>query len=127
MRLSVSGLRQLCSNHVVELKFNRRHKLPGRPLARRMLCTLDATILDSTLGKEILNFKPPVTNPPYNAAAKNLVVVWDIFFQDWRAIPIETCEVVTATPTRPPEHFWKFFDKSIAKMNPVQKAAFMDR
>ncbi len=127
MRLSPSGLQQLCNSHVVELKFTRRHKIAGRPLGRRMLCTLDATLLDSQLGKEVFHFKPPTTSPPYDANAKNLVVVWDILYQDWRAIPIESCEVVTATPTKPPEKFWQFFDKTIAKMSSVQKAAFMDR
>lgn len=127
MRLSLDGLRQLCSSNVVEIKFTRRHKLAGRPTARRMLCTLDATILNSQLGKEVLHFKPPSTSPPYDANAKNLVVVWDIFFQDWRAIPIESCEVVSAVPTKPPEDFWKYFDKVIGKMTANQKSQFVDR
>jgi hypothetical protein len=126
MSLSVGGLKKLCSSNVVELKFVRRNKLRIPP-TRRMLCTLDSTLLNSTLGKEILNFKPPRYSPPYNAASKNLVVVWDVIMQDWRAIPADSCEVVTAISTKPVSTFWKYFNTVLSKMTTTQKKGFMDK
>ena len=126
MSLSVGGLKKLCSSNVVELKFVRRNKLRIPP-TRRMLCTLDSTLLNSTLGKEILNFKPPRYSPPYNAASKSLVVVWDVIMQDWRAIPADSCEVVTAISTKPVSTFWKYFNTVLSKMTTTQKKGFMDK
>lgn len=126
MALSVGGLRKLCSSNVVELKFVRRNKL-RIPSTRRMLCTLDEILLNSTLGKEVLNFKPPRFSPPYNAASKGLVTVWDLIMQDWRSIPADACEVVTAISTKPVQTFWNYFDKVLSKMTASQKRAFMDK
>lgn len=126
MALSIGGLKRLCSSNAVELKFVRRNKL-RIPSTRRMLCTLDASLLNSTLGKEVLNFKPPRFSPPYNAASKGLLVVWDIIMQDWRAIPVDSCEVVTAVSTKPVKTFWEYFDKVLSKMTPSQKKTFMDK
>jgi hypothetical protein len=126
MALSVGGLKKLCSTNVVELKFVRRNKL-RIPSTRRMLCTLDATLLNSTLGKEVLNFKPPRFSPPYNAESKGLVTVWDVIMQDWRNVPADACEVVTATPTKPVQTFWNYFDKVLSKMTASQKRSFMDK
>lgn len=123
MKLSLGGLKTLCENNVVELKFIRRTN--GIP--RRMLATLDRKILDSKLGREILNFKTPTQAPAYNAASKGLLTVWDIFFQDWRMIPVATCEVVSVVPSNPPEKFWEYFNKSIGNMSADQKAAFMNK
>ena len=127
MKLSLTGLGQLCNENVVEIKFNRRVKLVGMPSARRMLATLDFELLNSTLGKEVLNFKPPMQTPHYNAASKGLLTVWDILFQDWRNIPVESSVVVTAVPTKPQEKFWEYFNKVIGKMSAQQKADFMNK
>ena len=127
MKLSLSGLKSLCRNNLVELKFTRRLKLVGKPTSRRMLATLDAELLNSTLGKEILNFKPPTKIPPYDAESKGLLTVWDILFQDWRNIPVDMTNVVSSVPTKPPQKFWEYFDKVIKKMTATQKAAFMDK
>lgn len=127
MNLSIGGLKALCRSNLVELKFTRRNKVVGRPATRRMLATLDAELLNSTLGKEILNFKPPVDPPPYNPESKGLLTVWDIIFQDWRNIPVSSATVVSSVPTKPVEKFWEYFDKVIRKMTATQKAAFMDK
>ena len=126
MALSVRGLAQVCENNVTELKFVRRNKLRIPP-TRRMLCTLDYALLNSALGKKILNFVPPRYAPKYNAASKGLLVVWDIIMQDWRNVSCETCDVVTAVPTIPMENFLLYFDKHIKPMTTAQKAAFMDK
>lgn len=125
MKLSIGGLKQLCQTNIVELKFVRRTRVA--PPTRRMLATLDPMILDSELGRKILNFKPPVKTPPYNAASRGLLTVWDLLFQDWRNIPVDACEVVSTVPSRPPEKFWEYFDKVIRKMTVQQKAAFMSK
>jgi len=126
MALSVGGLKKLCLSNVVELKFVRRNKL-RLPSTRRMLCTLDSKILNSTLGKEILNFKPPRFSAPYNAESKGLLTVWDVMMQDWRSIPVDASEVVTAIPTKPVESFWEYFNKVLSKMTKSQKRSFMDK
>lgn len=125
MKLSIGGLKQLCQINIVELKFNRRTKIS--PPTRRMLATLDPIILDSELGRKVLNFKPPVKTPSYDAASKGLLTVWDILFQDWRNVPVEACEVVSTVSSRPPEKFWDYFNKVIGKMTAQQKASFMSK
>lgn len=127
MKLSLNGLLQLCKENLVELKFDRRRPLGYQFPHRRMLCTLDPAILDSELGLKILNFKKPFTSPAYNAASKNLLTVWDIIMQDWRNIPVENSNVIATVPTKPPEKFWEYFDKVIAKMTSKQKANFINK
>ena len=92
-----------------------------------MICTIDPAILDSQLGIEILNFKRPFTSASYNAASKNLLTVWDIIMQDWRNIPVESVDVVATVPTKPPEKFWEYFNKVIAKMTARQKLNFINK
>jgi len=129
MSLSITGLKSLCSSSIVEVKFVRRTKLRIPP-TRRMLCTLNVAVLNSTLGKNILNFVPPTSEPPYNAESKGLVVVWDIFMQDWRAIPVNSCELVKVfkmgTKNEQTE-FWRYFDLVLNKMTAAQKRAFMNK
>jgi hypothetical protein len=129
MALSVTGLNTLCLNSIIELKFVRRNKLRIPP-TRRMLCTKNVQVLNSDLGKNILNFVPPTSNPPYNAAAKGLVVVWDLFMQDWRAIPAESCELVKIfkmSTKKEQTEFWRYFDLVLGKMTSAQKKAFMKK
>jgi hypothetical protein len=126
MSLSIGGLKKLCLSNAVELKFVRRNKLRIPP-SRRMLCTLDSALLNSTLGKEILNFKVPRFSSPYNAASKGLLIVWDIIMQDWRAIPVDSCEVVSAVSTKPANIFWEYFNRVLGKMTVSQKKSFQDK
>ena len=128
MKFSLGGLEKLCKENVVELKFVRRNKLRYPP-TRRMLCTLDAKLLNSSDGKKILNFRPPRYAPIYNARSKGLLPVWDIIMQDYRNIPVESVEVVVAISTKDTgqKKFWEYFNKVIGKMSVGQKAAFMDK
>ena len=127
VNLSSSGLSQLLQSNVVELKFTRRHPVAKRPATRRMLASLCSPILDSEPGRTILNFKPPTRNPSYNANNYNLIVVFDIFMQDWRAIPIDKTEVIRVLPSNPPSEFWEYFSTVLVKMTASQKAVFMDQ
>jgi hypothetical protein len=123
--MNLSSLAQICNTHIVELKFNRRTK-GVIPDVRRMLCTRDEFLLNSSPAREILNFKKPTMPHPYNAASKGLLTVWDIIMQDWRNIPVAYCEVIMAVPTQPIDRFWQFFDKKIKNMSSGQKQQFME-
>jgi hypothetical protein len=126
MSISVSALASLCNSNVVELKFTRRNKMRVPP-TRRMLCTLNRQVLDSTLGKSILNFRKPKQAAPYNASRKKLVTVWDIIMQDWRNVPTESVDVVSAINIVPATKFWDFYENVIKPMTSAQKSAFMDK
>ena len=126
MPISVGGLMTLCSKNMVELKFVRRDK-KRRPTTRRMLCTLDRQLLNSTFGLNILNFKRPKYSPPYNAASRGLATVWDIIMQDWRNIPTESAEVVSVVPTIPMKNFLVYFDSHIKLMSTAEKQQFMEK
>ena len=130
--LSRDGLRKLLQTHVVELTFVRRHEKFGakgqNPYSRRMLCTLDATFLQSLAGRFTLNYQIPSHPPAYNPLAHNIVFVWDILWQDWRAIPVEMVVAVNAMPVhtkKDQENFWRFFEGYLAKMSPADKLKFM--
>lgn len=127
MILSSTGLRQLLENNVVELKFTRKRIQPGRPITRRMLASLNSTILDSDLGRQIFNFKSPSQAPAYNVSTYNLITVFDLFMQDWRNIPSTNVEVIRVLKCNPPEEFWLYFKEVISKLSAAQKAAFMDK
>lgn len=128
MKLSYNGLMTLMQNHVVELLFIRRHEKEGWPIGRRMLCTLDRNLLKSLAGRVTLNFRAPTHPPPYVARAYNLVVTWDIFWQDWRAIPVDSVVVVAFFPThnkKDQDKFWAYFEARFHQMSAQDKVAFM--
>lgn len=130
MGLSVQGLKTLCQQSVVELKFIRRRDKAGYPPNRRMLCTLNVPLLNGDIGKNILNFIRPMKGPPYNPASKGLVIVWDIIMQNWRAIPADSCviaQVFKLNTKAEQAKFFSFFDKVIMKMTASQKKEFMDK
>ena len=124
--ISGSGLASLLTSNVAEFKFNRRNPKPDSPTTRRMLATLDPNILDSDIGRSVFNFKPPGQGAPYNPASKGLVIVFDLFMQNWRAIPAEGIELNKTIPSSPPELFWEYFKENLATMSASQKAAFMN-
>lgn len=126
MSLSVGGLRQLLNSSVVELKFVRRLQRTNRPATRRMLCSLNYEILNSPQGLKFLNFKAPSQSPAYNFEAYGLLAVFDIFMQDWRAIPASSATVVQVLANTP-EEFWKYFSEVLVRMSAQEKAQFMDK
>ena len=98
MKVSLQALKSLLEQNVVELKFLRRRPRPGQGLTRRMLCTNSNVLLESANGVNVLNYNRPTTAPKYNPTSKNLVITWDIFRQDFRAISVNDCDVITVTP-----------------------------
>jgi len=121
-----SSLSELLSKNVVELKFHRRRPMKNIAATRRMLCTLDYTLLNSQEGTTILNFKAPQGAATYNTQAKGLIAVWDILVQDWRTVNTESCNVITTIPTDPTTKFWEYFNNMILPMSGAQKAAFLN-
>lgn len=127
MRLSQGGLLALLQQNVVELRFHRRRIKTGWSDYRRMLCTNDAQILNSSPGQIALHFKPPVRPPPYPWIVKNLVCGFDLFWQEWRMIPCESVDVITVIPTRPPDKFWGYFNVYLQGLSPSDKISFMNK
>jgi len=60
---------------------------------------------------------------PYNPETKNLLLVWDIFMQDWRMVNMDACDLVN---TIPENEFWNYFNNTLLKMSPQQKMTYMD-
>jgi hypothetical protein len=89
-----------------------------------MLCTSDLRLLNSPQGRIALNFRPAFNHQKYNLTAKNLVLAWDIFMQDYRLISMNACELITAIPTT---GFWKYFNARLALMTPKTKIDFMNQ
>jgi hypothetical protein len=100
----------------------------GKPLFRRMLCTSSPTLLNSLDGRITLNFRPttppPFRNRSYNPDQYNLVILWDIFMQDYRAINMGFCNLIARVPAN--KEFWEYFNKELAKLKPNQKTAWMN-
>jgi hypothetical protein len=127
MRLGRVALWTLLGTNAAELRFHRRIDKPGYKDYRRMLCTRDLKLLESTPGKTILNYVNPTGRLKYNPAAKNLVVAWDIFLQNWRMINCDDVEVIAVIKTSPdPSPFWKYFQERLVPMSAQQKASFIN-
>ena len=76
----MAGLQDLFAQNVVEVVAKRRNKPPPfMAYTRRFLCTNSYPLLNSIAGKAAFHFKAPTKRPPYNAAAYNLITVFDLF------------------------------------------------
>ena len=113
----------LLTGNVIEVHFTRRNKVIGRPDTRRMLCTNDSTILESTPGLLSLNYRRPQGHLAYDPASKDLVVVWDIFMQDFRMINARAANVAAVIPRK---EWWDYYNKVLFSMDAADKQAFMD-
>ena len=118
-----SQLDQLLREKVLDVRFSRRLMKDNAPSSRRMLCTKSLEILNSNNGRLILNYKPPTQQPKYDPNQENLVCVWDIFMQDYRMIPVESCTVIEALE---PEAFWEKFNKQYRMMSQSDKTNYIN-
>jgi hypothetical protein len=121
--MTTSELNSLLANNVLDLRFVRRLPVKGKPLTRRMLCTKSNDILNSNNGMISLGYRPPVQAPKFNPETEGLVIVWDIFMQDFRNIPSETVTILNKIPGN--DSFWKYFNDNLRLMSPQQKMSFM--
>jgi len=129
-QMNPSDLRSFLQYYVAEVVFVRRRK-PKDPSVktetRRMICTTCQVFLNSPFGKKTLNYKPAKQQPPYNAASKGLVTVWDLFMQDWRNIDVKSAVVIQkrnqnslpmyVASRKGMEEFALFFNAKLRKMN----------
>lgn len=123
MQTTLTNLKSLLRESVCEVVFIRRRPKAGKPAFRRMLCTLDENILNTTNGRLSLNYKPSSGLLPYNAEAKNLLPVWDVFMQGWRMISMDNCDLVKTVKE---EDFWKYYNETLLTMSVEQKLTYMD-
>ena len=127
MKIGASTLRVLLENNVLEIKFKRRRPKPGAPSTRRMLCTNSPVLLQSDAGRATLHYRPSHQTPNYSPASKNIVIAWDIFKQDYRAISVDNCELISQMPVSGDgRDFWEYFNSTIYPMSPAQKQAFFN-
>ena len=125
MKVTVSTLRTIVQSNVAEIKFFRRRPKPGFPATRRMLCTTNFPLLNSTEGRLVLNYRPTNRPPRFNPTQKDLLIVWDIFMQNYRCVNTAACNLITTIPAN--KEFWKYFTQKLARLTPQQKMAFMNR
>lgn len=124
MIVSLASLKSVLQNNVCEIKFNRRRLKPGKSSTRRMLCTNALPLLNSVDGRITLNYKPATNVLKFNPTQKNLVIVWDVFMQDYRCVNCDSCDLITSIPAN--ETFWKYFNENLASLTTAQKVAYME-
>lgn len=122
MKVNLPNLKNTLQSNVCEIVFEKRRPKPGDAAQRRMLCTLDESLLNSVNGRTTLNYKPPSGPPKYNPESKNLLPVWDIMMQGWRMVNMDNCEIVN---TIPENNFFDYFNENIYTMTADEKRAFM--
>lgn len=127
MKVGLSTLRVLLEHNVLEIKFKRRKPVKGKPLTRRMLCTNSTIVLQSDAGRQTLNYTKPTGSTNFSATSKNLVLAWDIFKQDYRAISCDNVELINTIPiSGDGTDFWEYFNSTIYPMTTEQKEAFFN-
>ena len=138
--LSRDGLKQMLLNHVIELKYQRKHPTQSSN-TRRMFCTgaypnfQNSQFLASIGAQSALGFRYPKGASPYppkgyNPDEKNLVVTYDIFMQDYRNIYVYRCNSIRAFPVDTKnniENFWEYFNNNIANMSQQDKIEFLKK
>ena len=122
MRVSLPNLKSKLQSNVCEIIFEKRRPKPGDSSSRRMLCTLDESLLNSVNGRTTLNYKPPSGAPKHNPETRNLLPVWDIMMQSWRMVSLDNCEIVN---TIPENDFFEYFNENIYPMTADEKRAYM--
>lgn len=120
-RLDAKLLHNAC-----EIIFMRRRpeRAPGRPLFRRMLCSKSMELLNSENGIRSLNFRLPQGPKQINESKHNIIVVWDIFMQDYRNVSMDVCFLVQEIPDD--DTFWKYYNEVLYPMTGDQKQQYMD-
>lgn len=122
--MSSDELQRILLTNVAEVKFVRRRPKPGSPPTRRIFCTNNAELLRSPNGKIVLHYESAKQAPSFNPSAKNLVITWDIFMQDYRCINADAATVIRTIPAN--EQFWNYFNEHLLTMTPTQKLAFIN-
>lgn len=123
--MSPGQLNGLLQTNVLDIRFLRRRPRAGVPSTRRMLCTLDESILNSVNGRTVLNYNPPSSSGlPYDVYGKGLCMVWDILMQNFRMVSSESVSVINKYTGD--DTFWDYFNQNIVSLSSDQKLAFMN-
>ncbi len=124
--VSRQEMKNLALNNVCEIVFLRRRpeRAPNRPEFRRMLCSLNDSLLNSVDGRLSLNFHYPKTTRRIDEVKHNIVVVWDIFMQEYRNVSMDQCFLIQTIPAD--NRFWKYYKEVLYPMSAEQKMTFMD-
>ena len=123
MAVGLGSLQQLLQSNVCDIRFSRRRNKAGAAATRRMICTLDESLLNSTEGRITLNYRPAKGGLRYNPSHINLLIAWDVLMQDYRNINMDSCEVIEEIPT---DKFWEYFHQRLGGMSPAAKLGFMN-
>lgn len=125
-KIGRTELSRLLTNNVCEIVFVRRRpeRARGRPETRKMICSNSMDLLNSHRGITALNFHLPRGPKMVDERVHNLVVVWDIFMQDYRNVSMESCYLMRKTPAN--DEFWKYYDEVLVHMEASDKMQFMD-
>lgn len=129
MRVGRITLQGMLAQSVLDIRFTRKNPKPGKPATRRMLCSNSTAFLNSIAAKSVFGFSAPTQAPKYNATVNNLVIAYDLFMQNFRAINASNVEVINVYPTNTEEsiqEFWDFFSKNLAQLSAADKDRFMD-
>ena len=125
MRVSRGQLINILKDNVCEVKFARRVFKSGAPPTRRMLCTNSFPLLNSENGRLTLNYRPTTRLQDYDPAIKNLIIVWDIFMQNYRQINCTNgVELIRTIPAN--EEFWNYYTANLQTLTPQEKLNFQN-
>lgn len=75
-------------------------------------------------GRIALNYRRAINYPKFDPNAKNLLITWDIFMQDYRCINMAACDLINVIPAN--KQFWKFFNERLSLLDASQKMRFMN-
>lgn len=124
MKVQRTTLDNILLNNVCEIRFTRKIPVTGKPPTRRMWCTKSYNLLTSTNGTVSLNYRAPKQAKVVNESLDNILVVWDVFMQDYRTINMNDCELLQQVPAD--DSFWQYFNENLYPMSAAQKAVFMN-
>ena len=124
MKVLLQTLKKVLLSNVAEIKFRRRRPKAGSPSTRRMLCTNSLSLLSSPEGRIALNYRRAINLPKFNPEAKDLLITWDVFMQDYRCINMAACYLINAIPAN--KTFWKYFNEKLSLLSANDKIRFMN-
>jgi hypothetical protein len=127
---SLTELSNLLETNVLEVKFIRRNPKPGAASTRRAFITTSNSLLNSPRGKITLRYEGGGgSGLKFTPAARNLILAWDILWQEYRLFGAEGSSIITQIPVTTEDEvakFWDYFDSNILPLSPEDKLRFMN-
>ena len=117
-------------NHIVELRFTRRHPKTGFKDSRRMVCTANWKFLSSVFTRWVFNWNTPKTRRGVSwYKQRNLIIVWDLMVNNFRIIPVTDIRFVSAykcNSLMEKGRFILFYRRNIRKLTPTQEHKYFN-